>query len=86
MNANILSWFITLANPKSPNFTLLLESKNILPGFKSLCNIFCGNSYSSQFERELYEIVFEVDVAVLPLFIIYYVPLLILVLSDRLWQ
>jgi len=75
---------MTLASPKSPSLTSLLESKNILPGFKSLCNIFCGNSYSSQFDRELYEIVFDVDVAVLPLYIICYVPLLILVLSERL--
>ena len=76
---------MTLASPKSPSLTSLLESKNILPGFKSLCKIFCGNSASSQFS-ELYEIVLEADVAVLPLYIICYVPLLILVLSERLWQ
>jgi hypothetical protein len=47
--------------------TSLLESKNILPGFKSLCNIFWGISDSEELDpwNEVYEVVFSLEVAVL---------------------
>ena len=58
---------MTLASPKSPSLTSLLESKNILPGFKSLCNIFWGISDSEELDpwNEVYEVVFSLEVAVL---------------------